>query len=119
MSNFLSQTIEQQKNKPKLKKDFSFLAKPHNVFANKFAKGASGSLKYTKKIGKNELSLKANVSAVKPKDKGTRVKSNNQTIVFEKSVGKNSSVGAVASGNLLNKKVDQFGLFYTKKFKGL
>ena len=104
----------------KLEKGYSFSAKPHNVFANKFAKGASGSISYNKKIGKDDtLSLKANVSAVKPKNRGIRVRSDNQSISYEKNFGKNSRISAYASGNLMNKKVDQFGLFYTKKFKGL
>ena len=100
-----------------LKSKYTFTMEPHDIFSNKYAKGASGSFGINKKVGKNDtLSFKANVLAVKPKDKRVRIKSPSQSVAYEKNIGKDTTVSAYASGDLKKKKVDQVGFRITKRF---
>ena len=100
-----------------VKKKYTFTMEPHDVFANKFVKGASGSFGVNRKIGDNDtLSFKANVLAIKPKDRGLRIKSPSQSVAYEKNIGKGTTVSAYASGDLKKKKVNQVGFRITKRF---
>lgn len=100
-----------------VKKKYTFTMEPHDVFANKFVRGASGSFGVNRHMGDDKtLSFKANVLAIKPKDKGLRIKSPSQSVAYEKNIGKGTTVSAYASGDLKKKKVDQVGFRITKRF---
>ena len=94
-----------------VKRKYTFTMEPHDVFANKFVRGASGSFGINRKIGDNDT-----LSFIKPKDKGLRIKSPSQSVAYEKNIGKGTTVSAYASGDLKKKKVDQVGFRITKRF---
>jgi hypothetical protein len=100
-----------------VKKKYTFTMEPHDVFANKFVKGASGSFGVNRHMGDDKtLSFKADVLAIKPKNKGLRIKSPSQSVALEQNIGKGTTVSAYVKGDVKKKKVDQVGFRITKRF---
>jgi len=85
--------------------------------SNNYGSFGGGSLKFNKPISKkSNVSVTQEYNYKKPKGKGFSVAAGNTTVNLEKKLNNNKTIAVSLSGNIKDKKVDNVGIKFEKRF---